>query len=309
MARTRTVFLVLVVVWGLNYIFVNIGLAYASPLWLATLRALTGTAASVPLVFAFRSWGTLDRAGIRDALLLGIPTTALFFGLWFWAQQDVLPGVAAVVVYTMPLWVALLSFPVLGQRLGPRHWASVAIGFTGVALISQLVNAGSGGVYLPAIAALIGAAVSWALATVLFQRRFPPAQMIEANFFQLLGGSVALVAWTLVLAPSPGPRFGVPLVVTLLWMGVLGTSLAYGIWSLLLGRIRAATLSAYLFLVPVIALGASALIFGERLSYLQIIGVALVLASIYGIGQARGASDPPTTAAAIHPTRVRDPPE
>jgi drug/metabolite transporter (DMT)-like permease len=291
--QNRALFALLVTFWGFNYIFVNIGLESASPFWLATLRASTGALASVPIVVTFRAWGSLDRRDVRDAMLLGIPTSAVFFGLWFWAQRDVLPGVAAVVIYTFPLWVAILSLPILGHRLGARHWASVAVGFAGVALISQILTSGTHGTYLPAIAALLVAAISWAIATVVFQRRFQPSQMIAANFYQLLGGSAALVVWTVIIAPVPGPRFDVGLVAALLWMGIAGTAIAYGIWFTLLGRTRAATLSAYLFLVPVIVLAASAVIFGERLSYLQLLGVVLVVGSIYGIGRAGGASDPP----------------
>ncbi|MGA7649180.1 MAG: EamA family transporter, partial [Thermoplasmata archaeon] len=79
------------------------------------------------------------------------------------------------------------------------------------------------------------------------------------------------------------------------YLGILGTAVGYSIWLDLLGRTRAATLGAYLFVVPVVALAASTLIFHEQLSYPQLVGVVFVLASIYGIGKAPGASDPLTT--------------
>ncbi|MGA9839476.1 MAG: EamA family transporter [Thermoplasmata archaeon] len=291
--RTRALFLVLVVFWGFNYVFVNVGLGFAGPLWLATLRAGAGAIATLLIVSGFRGWGTLDRAGKRDALLLGLPNTAVFFGLWFWAARDVLPGIAAVVVYTFPLWVAMLSQPVLGHRLGARHWVSVAFGFVGVALISQVGEAGNAGVSVAAILVLLVAALAWALGTVLFQRRFRREQMMEANAYQLIGGSTALLAATLLLTPTPLPGASPDLVLTVLWLGVLGTGVAYAIWFSLLGQTRAATLSAYVFLVPVVALAASAIFFGERLSVLQLGGVGLVLVSIYGIGRAQEASVPP----------------
>jgi drug/metabolite transporter (DMT)-like permease len=111
--------------------------------------------------------------------------------------------------------------------------------------------------------------------------------MSEVNFFQLVGGSVALFAATLVLEPTPPPA-SLPLAGILLWLGVVGTALAYGIWFWLLGRVPAARLSAYLFLVPVVALAASAALLGERLGTLQLFGVAAVVASIYGIGRGAG---------------------
>ncbi len=298
---TRLLFLVLVVCWGLNYPFVNVGLEHASPLWLAMLRAGTGALATLAVVTAYRGWGSLDGAGRRDALLLGIPNTAVFFGLWFWAAGSVLPGIAAVVIYTFPLWVALLSPVFLGSRLGPRHWVSVAVGFVGVALISQLGESGGSKVSVEAIVLLLAAAIAWAVGTVLFQRRFRPAQMLEANGFQLIGGAVALGAATLTVARTPLPTASVPLVESVLWLGLLGTATAYAIWFWLLGRTPAATLSAYVFLVPVVALAASVAYFGERLSILQVAGVGLVLVSIYGIGRARAAPVRPALDSATVP--------
>jgi drug/metabolite transporter (DMT)-like permease len=176
--------------------------------------------------------------------------------------------------------------------LGPRHWASMVIGFVGVALISQLGQSGGRGVSVIAILALLGAALSWALGTVLFQRRFRREQMLEANAYQLFGGASVLIVATLVLTPTPLPRVSADLVATVLWLGVLGTAIAYAIWFTLLGQTRAATLSAYVFLVPVVALAAAALFFGERLSLVQLGGVGLVLVSIYGIGRAQWSATP-----------------
>jgi probable blue pigment (indigoidine) exporter len=279
-------FFVIVLVWGFNYLFVNVGLQSAGPLWLATLRAGFGAVTVVTLVTGLRQWHVLDARGRRDALLLGLPNTALFFGLWFVAAERVLPGLAAVVIYTFPLWVALLSAPVLGYRLAPLQWAAIAGGFVGVALISQIWLAAAGHAPILPILELVAAALAWAIGTVLFQRRFRREEMPEANAYQLIGGAIGLVVITLAFTPTPLPHFTVALWVAALWLGVLGTAIAYAIWFLLLGRTRAAKLSAYTFLVPVVALAASAVFFGERLSLVQLAGVGLVLLSIFGIARA-----------------------
>jgi O-acetylserine/cysteine efflux transporter len=294
-ATTWGLFLVVAAVWGLNYVFVNLGLEFSSPLWLATLRAAVGALASAAILAAFGGGRKLDRRGRRDALLLGIPSITVFFALWFVAADSVLPGFASMVINTLPLWIALLSAPILSHRLTARHWVSVAVGFAGVVLISQIGTLAGSAVPLAAVLELLFAAVSWALATVLFQRRFRREEMLEANVFQLTGGTAGLAVLTLVLAPTPLPTLGPGLFVTVAYLGILGTAVGYSIWLDLLGRTRAATLGAYLFVVPVVALAASALIFHERLSYTQLVGVVLVLASIYGIGRAPGALDLPTT--------------
>lgn len=292
---SRFLFLFVCVVWGFNFLFVRVGLSYATALWLALLRAVIGAVAAAVLLTAVRGWGRLDRAGRRDAILLGLPNTAAFYALLFVAIQTVLPGVAAVLTYTFPLWVALLSPAVLGHRLGVRQWLALGTGFFGVALVAQVGSVSASGLSATPILELLGSAVAWAVGTVVFQRRFDRSQMLEANAFQLIGGSVALLAVVALLAPTPLPTFAPSLDISLVWLGILGTALAYSIWFDLLGRTRAATLSAYAFLVPVVALAGSVVFFGEHLGMLQVVGVGLVLASIYGLGRsaAREGAPPP----------------
>ncbi len=283
---TRLLFLFLCVAWGFNFLFIRVGLSDASPLWLSLLRGVIGTAATVFIVTPLKAWGKLDARGRRDALLLGIPTTTAFYALLIVGIETVLPGVASVVTYTFPLWVALLSPSVLGHRLARSHWLSVVAGFAGVALIAQFWAAASGRESAVGVLELLGGALAWALGTVLFQRRFSRAQMLEANAYQLLGGTAGLAVAVLVVAPTPLPTVGLDLWVSLVWLGIVGTAIAWSIWFDLLGRTRAAALSAYVFLVPVVALIGSAVFFGERLSAVQLAGVGLVLLSVYGIGRA-----------------------
>ncbi|MFZ0892468.1 MAG: EamA family transporter [Thermoplasmata archaeon] len=292
-ARTTAgIFLLVVLFWGLNYPFVVLGLAFASPLWLASLRAGIGAVVIVVYVSAAHGWGRLDPKGRRDALLIGVPNTAIFFGFWFVAAQHLAPGLTAVVVYTYPLMVALLSAPVLAQRITARHWVAIVIGFAGVVLASKVWQiSGSSADLVPTVEILVGA-FGWAVGTVLFKRRFEPATYQEANAFQLVGGTVALLIATVVLTPLPLPHFTVSLALTVLWLGVLGTGLAYAIWFRLLSHTRAAKLAAYTFLVPVVALIASVSYFHESLSVLQVFGVALVLASVYVIATAKGEASP-----------------
>jgi probable blue pigment (indigoidine) exporter len=286
----------LVSIWGLNYLFVGLGLTGSGPLWLATLRAGVGLAGMLVLVRVAHRRGTFGWGARRDALLLGIPNTTLFFGLWFIAARSVPPGIASVVVYTFPLWVALLSGPMLGRQLSRGAWGSVAVGFVGVALIAQVGSLGRSGVSWLPIIELAAAALSWAVGTVLFQRRFSTAEILPASAYQLAGGFSALLGATLVLTPLPLPAPSFDVIAAALWLGLAGTAVGYSIWFTLLNRTPAAEISAYLFLVPVVALGASALLLGERLTWVQGLGVAFVLLAIYGVGRASapriGSRDP-----------------
>ena len=119
----------LVVAWGLNYLFVRDGLELSAPLWLAFLRAGVGALGASVFLLPVSGRPALSARDRAWALLLGLPNTALFFGLWFVAATSILPGEVAVVVYTFPLWVALLSGPVLGLPLRRIELVAVVVGF------------------------------------------------------------------------------------------------------------------------------------------------------------------------------------
>ncbi len=291
--RLGLLFSLVVLAWGGNYLFVRVGLVSAAPLWLATFRSGLGAAgAALWTAFASRS-GSLDARAKRDALLLGVPNTALFLGLWFWAETTVPAGQAAVVIYTFPLWVVLLSGPVLGTRLGARAIASVVAGFGGVVLISEPWTTGGRTGSLLAFAALVGSAVSWAIATVLFQRRFTPEELRRTNPWQLLGGFSVLLMASVVLEPQPLPVPAVSLLLSVLWLGLFGTAFAYAVWFHLLARTPAATLGTYTFLVPVTALALSVAFTAEPIDALRAVGIALVLGSIYAVASAGRTPRPP----------------
>ncbi len=310
-ATSVVLFLTMTVAWGINYIFVVIGLDYVTPLWLAGLRAAVGATVVFAFLRATHHPRVLDAAGRRDALIVGLPTTAAFLGLWFYAAASVPAGETAILIYTFPLWVALLSPWVLGHPLSGRHWLAIGIGFAGVVLISQPWSLGAGAIAPISLAELLAAAIFWAVGTVIVQRRFPsPNEMSEANVYQMAGGAAALVAAAIVINHSQLPEPSPGLVLVLVWIGVVGTGFAYIVWYRLLSRIRAATLSAYTFVVPMITVIASSIVFQERFTASEIAGMLLVIASIYLIGTARTL---PATHGGHRPREridpmVRDPP-
>lgn len=297
-----------ILAWGTNYLFVRVGLDYTDPLWLAALRAATGVACLGVFGLVVRSPRTLSRRERTLALLVGVPNTAGLLGFWFLAAAQVPPGQTAVVVYTYPLWVALLSIPLLSYRLAPVQWGAIAAGFAGIVLVSEPWAAGAGRIPPIPLAELLAAAASWSIATVLVQRRFRPESMVEVNGYQMLGGAVVLFAAALAVEPHVRIPLAPGLWISVAWMGAYGTAFAYAVWFYLLGRIPAATLSAYAFLVPVVALAASAVFLGERLDATQALGVAVVLASIYAIartargGRAAGRATSDSSASSPHVT-------
>lgn len=275
----------MIVAWGLNFIFVKVGLADSPPLWLAVFRTFIGIGGIAVGMLFWRAGVPLTPRERRDALLLGIPTTGMFFGLWFSAAAQVPAGETAVVVYTFPLWVVVLSSILLRERAPRLAWASVVVGFLGVVLIEQPWTGPAGRVPPAAIVELLVAAAAWALGTVLLKSRIRGTALPTANAYQLLSGGAALILTAILFEPHPVVLVTRALIASLLWLGLVGTSLALAVWFMLLQRFPASTVSTWAFLTPVVALVASVVIFGERLNAIQVVGVVAVLAGAFVIAR------------------------
>ncbi|MCI4347430.1 MAG: DMT family transporter, partial [Thermoplasmata archaeon] len=205
--------------------------------------------------------------------------------LWFFAATQVPPGQTAVLIYTFPLWVAILSYSVLRERPSRFTGPSIAVGFLGVVLLEQPWNAASGHTPLVAVAELLGAAVCWAGGTVFLQRRIRGPALRAANAYQLLGGSAVLFVAAILFEPNPTIAWTTSLVASVLWLGLVGTALGNVAWFALLERFRATTVSTWAFLTPVVAVVAPVVIFGERLDGIQLVGVAAVLGSVFVVAR------------------------
>jgi drug/metabolite transporter (DMT)-like permease len=278
--KVAALFSVVVLVFGLNYIFVNLGLAYSPPIWLAFFRALLGFVGVAVLLYALQSKShlTLKQKGI--AMLLGVPGAALFFGLWFLAGTKVLPGLTSVIIYTYPLWIVILSVLLLKEPIKPRKIGAVLLGFFGVALAAQ-IGFESFTVDTLALAELAVAAFCFAFLNVMSKRFFKGETLLQVNMWQLAGALLPLLVWALFSSPFNAVQWNWEFVGVLLWLGILGTAVNFCIWFWMLAHYNASSLGGYSFLSVAIALVSSILIFGETVSPIQAVGVAVILSAVY----------------------------
>ena len=180
------------VVWGSTFIGIALAVRTIPPLLAMSARHLA--AGTLLLAWAYAR-GTRERIGRRQvgaALVFG---SALFLGSHgglAWAQQRIPAGVAALLVGSIPLWVAVLDRVALGQRLSRRAVVGLVIGFGGLGVLVDPFGAGPID-RIGALAALLAAA-SWAAGS-LYSRGapLPKAPIVSAGLASVLGGALLLV--------------------------------------------------------------------------------------------------------------------
>jgi drug/metabolite transporter (DMT)-like permease len=288
-------------VWGA----IKIGLEYAPPVLFAGTRMLICGAV---LTLAALVWG--GRANIRDGwpvyLLLAFFNVALFYGLQTLAVLFMPSGTAAVVVYLQPVLVGFLSYPVLGEALSAAKVVGLLLGFSGVVVVSAGTLSGASFGTPLGVAFGVASAVSWALGTVYFKRyagRLPVLWAVGGPF--LLGG-VCITGLGLALEAPSGITWTGTFVASLLYASLVGTALAWVLWLVLIRAGEASRVSAYVFMVPLVAVVLGALFLGETVGPSLLVGAAFVVSGIYLVNRrgerpARGPREEGEEASGSHP--------
>lgn len=277
--------------WGLVFVGVNRVLRYTDAFQLVTLRFLliavlfSGFVLAVPRArpsFTRRDWGLAWIAGLLAVPLSQLPIV--------YSQNFLHPTLASLLVTTSPAAAAVLSPLFLPERVGRRQALGFVVAFAGAAIV---IMAGAGGASF-AWGNVFGAAlglitpVAWALYTILLKRLSAGDPFVTIGVGLVLG-TVFLIPWipsSLAVAGSI-PFEGWAWIV---YLALFGTFAAYLVWFRALQHLDANQTAAYMYLVPIAALGWSLLILGEGPPIGALFGGGLIFAGLFLIQTKRPVS-------------------
>ena len=274
MLRIATV----VLIWGLNFVVMKLGLQGLSPMLLGALRfSVAGAAVLVLWRRPPLPWRYLAAYGLAQGLgQFGL----LFLGL----QLGMTAGMASVVMQTQAFFTLLLGAPLLGERAGGRQWAGLAVALAGLVAIAAAHGDGPGQMTLVGFLLTVGAAFMWAVSNIvgrlaLKHGPYDPLAFIAWSSLVPVLPFLALAVWQqghdAVREQMHALQW--PAMLAVLYLGLLATLLAYSLWTRLLMRHSPAQVAPWSLLVPVVGLWAAAAAFGEQPTPLQWAGSAAVL--------------------------------
>lgn len=281
--------LTVVVIWGLNFVVMKIGLRGLSPMMLGALRFAL---AAFPMVLFVRPprlpWQWVAAYGLVQGLGQ--------FGLLFTAMKLGMPaGMASLVLQTQAFFTLLLAVPALREHARSHHWVGLGVAALGLAVIAGGHGEGPGQMSLLGFMLTLGSAFMWAVSNIIVRlasRRAPgydPFAFIAwsstAPVLPFLLLAILADGWDAVRGMIAGIGWSEALPV--LYLAVLGTLLSYTLWTQLLTRHPAAKIAPFSLLVPVVGLWAASMAFDEHLLPLQWLGAGGVLAGLI-INQAGG---------------------
>lgn len=274
-------------VWGSTYLAIRIGVEQVPPFLLAAMRFL---AAGI-LLFAWLRFRGAPSPSAREwasASLMGFLIFLVDYGCLFWAEQRVPSGIAAVVLATIPVFIALFEIIFLRtQRLTFRLALALLIGIAGVAvLVNHSFSFGEVPVNTRGAIALLVASVSWSFATILSRKLALPASKPMSAAAQMFTGGVQLLLMSLAFGEFT--RFHARQVswsawAALLYLVIAGSIVGFTAYIWLLHYESPTRVGTYAYVNPVVAVAIGYFFGHEPIGTRTLAGMALVLVSVVAI--------------------------
>ncbi len=280
-AKHWIIFLLLGAIWSSSFMWIKIAVQDIDPLLLVAFRTLFGLAFGVVVILTRRgSWPRTFRAW-SPLLLLGLTNIAIPFFLISWGEQSIDSAVASVLDATVPLFTILLAHFLLSddKMTGPKV-LGLLIGFIGVVVLMSrdLVTASTSS--LLGEAAVILAFMFYAGSSVYARKTTVDTPGILRSTGPLVSATAVMWLATFVFdRPVEMPQFGITWV-ALLWLGVMGSGLAFVMSYYLIHEIGPTRTSMVTYLFPLGGLILGVLFLHEQLSWQLVLGAILIVTSL-----------------------------
>ncbi|WP_207453176.1 EamA family transporter [Herbiconiux sp. SYSU D00978] len=299
--RDTALALVVVLLWGANFVVIDVGLAEVPPLLFLAMRFVL---VALPAVFL------VPRPSADWRLVLGIGAFLSLgqFSLLYAALAAGMPaGLASLVLQVQVLFTAVISALALRERPTPRQFAGIALGLAGLGVV---IAGQAQAVPLLPVVLTLGAALSWATGNVLARRA-------------KVASGLSLVVWSALVVPLPalalslvfeGPAeigaaiagFGWPALLSTLYTVIAASLVGYGIWNGLLSRHPSSAVVPFALLVPVVGLLTAWVAQGEVPPVTTLVGGAVMVLglAVITVRWGRRAAAPVPRSAAASPSAV-----
>lgn len=282
--KTLLAFAIIYFVWGSTFLAIRVGVREVPPLLFAAMRFLPAglvlfawTLAKGEHLPTARQWASIS--------LLATLIFVIDYGLLFWAEQRVPSGIAAVIVATIPAFMALSEIIFLRtRRLTIRLTLALLVGIGGVAaLMNRTLNLGGAPIDRMSAVALIIASMSWSISSVLTRKLPLPTSKAMSSGAQMLAGGIFLTVTAATLGnfqQFDPTRVSRAAWFSLAYLIVAGSIIGFTAYVWLIHHESPTKVGTYAYVNPVVAVLVGHFLGGETLDARTILGTLFVLTSV-----------------------------
>jgi len=294
-------FAIIYFVWGSTFFAIRVGVSELPPFLFCAMRFLAAGLLVYLWAIAHGDCGPTMRQWL-SAFVLAFLIFVVDYGLLFWAEQRVPSGIAAVILATIPGFMALSEILILRtQRLTARLALSLLAGIAGVAVLVSppqlLGNLGGAAIDKAGAIALIIGAIGWSVASALSRKLPLPSSKVMSSGAQMLAGGIMLAAVAALRGEGRGLHLSTisgSAWIALLYLVFAGSIAGFTAYVWLLHHESPTKVGTYAYVNPVVAVVVGYWLGGEPLGVRTIIGGMFVLTSVVAITSMRPKTRPLT---------------
>ena len=283
-------FFVIYVVWGSTYLAIRYAVETIPPLLVVAIRQ--GVAGSA--IFAWVYWRGY-RPTMREwraSLVLGIFYFVISHGLLHWAETIVPSGLAALLIASEPIWIAILSAAILREeRLTLKTVAGLVLGIVGVGLLMRAeTGAGHGKVLLGSLAIVISA-ITWSCGVIYSRSPALPKNPVARAGMAAMTGAVVLLLASVVggeVAHAHVQSFSARSIWALVYLILFGTIVAFTTYTWLLDHCSPTLVSTHTYVNPIIAVLLGWGLAGETVNWRVVVAGMVTLTAVFLISKGTG---------------------
>lgn len=280
-ARDRLLALTIVMVWGINFVVIKVGLEGMPPLLLAGLRF---TFVVFPAIFFIKR----PAVPVKWLLLYGLTISFGQFAFLFWAiKVGLSAGLASLLLQTQAFITLLLSVALLKEKIHFHHLAAIGVAAIGIYVLASQQSGGTNTITALTLTLILAAASCWAMGNItnkVIMQNYPVPTLSLVVWSAL----VPTVAFAVAALLFEGPTIILSSLMTIRWHNILAlaylsylaTIFGYGGWSTLLRRYETSVVAPLSLLVPVFGLLGATLLLGESLNRYQLFAVVIIIAGL-----------------------------
>jgi drug/metabolite transporter (DMT)-like permease len=269
-------------IWGWSFLFIKVAVQGMTPATVAWARVTLGAGVILVLLRARRAKlpPRSERAKWRHFVVLAITYNAVPFTLLAWAEQHISSALAAVLNASTPLFAAVLTAVLLGERLRSAQFAGLLLGFVGVAVAAGVGGDDVTGSSLWGELAVVGVSACYGFGFTYAQRHLADIPPVVTAGGQLLAAAVILSPVAAVTTVAQGLELTPTRALSILLLGVVGTGIAYEINYRSIAELGSTKASVVTYLVPVVAVAVGVVFLDEAFEAGLVVGGALTIVGI-----------------------------
>jgi len=280
-AQIVVAFAAVYVIWGSTYLTIHIAIETIPALLMSGARFIL--AGLLLLAFSHRPGAPRERLTLihwRSALIIGGCLLLFGNGGVAWGEQYLPSGFVALIIATVPLWMALFAPAFGGRSINWTAAIGIAIGLAGIVLLVRPGGAGAG--HWQTLVVLL-APLLWALGSLYARNAPAPRQPLTAIGMEMVAGGVLLSIAGVVTGELGHVHLGnvsVASVAAFVYLVLIGALVGYVAYIWLLHHVSVTAASTYAFVNPVVAVALGAVVLGEQVTTITVVAAALIVGAV-----------------------------